>query len=121
MRKSFYGKVLSAIVCLNAVGNAQTIWTEADFPTPKGHTWINPGNYEYGGDVHIQNINPVNFASNMSWIFIMLGFVTRGVLLEVGIILFSASVLFQIVTLVDKRLYKTNLFKKLVICFCLLF
>lgn len=41
----------------------------------------------------------VNFASNMSWIFIMLGFVTRGVLLEVGIILFSASVLFQIVTL----------------------
>ena len=29
----------------------------------------------------------------------MLGFVTRGVLLEVGIILFSASVLFQIVTL----------------------
>ena len=66
MKKSFYGKVLSAIVCLNAVGNAQTIWTEADFPTPKGHTWINPGNYEYGGDVHIQNINPVNFASNMS-------------------------------------------------------
>ena len=41
----------------------------------------------------------VNFASNMSWIFIMLGFVTRGVLLKVGIILFSASVLFQIVTL----------------------
>ena len=29
----------------------------------------------------------------------MLGFVTRGVLLKVGIILFSASVLFQIVTL----------------------
>ena len=41
----------------------------------------------------------VNFASNMSWIFIMLGFVTRGIFLKLGIILFSASVLFQIVTL----------------------
>lgn len=41
----------------------------------------------------------VNFASNMSWIFIMLGFVMRGPLLEIGILLFSASVLFQIVTL----------------------
>ena len=66
MKKSFYGKVLSAIVCLNAVGNAQTIWTEADFSTPKGHTWVNPGNYEYGGDVYIQNTNPVKFASDMS-------------------------------------------------------
>ena len=66
MRKSFYGKVLSAIVCLNAIGNAQTIWTEADFSTPKGHTWVNPGNYEYGGDVYIQNTDPVKFASDMS-------------------------------------------------------
>lgn len=41
----------------------------------------------------------VNFASNMSWIFIMLGFITRGIFLQLGIILFSASVLFQIVTL----------------------
>lgn len=41
----------------------------------------------------------VNFASNMSWIFIMLGFITTGPLLNVGILLFSASVLFQIVTL----------------------
>ena len=41
----------------------------------------------------------VNFASNMSWIFIMLGFLTRGVFLQIGILLFSASVLFQIVTL----------------------
>lgn len=41
----------------------------------------------------------VNFASNMSWIFIMLGFVMGGSLLKVGILLFSASVLFQIVTL----------------------
>ena len=66
MKKSFYGKVLSAIVCLNAVSIAQTVWTEADFSTPKGHTWINPGNYEYGGDVYIQNTNPVKFASDMS-------------------------------------------------------
>lgn len=41
----------------------------------------------------------VNFASNMSWIFIMLGFVTSGRFLQIGILLFSASVLFQIVTL----------------------
>lgn len=41
----------------------------------------------------------VNFASNMSWIFIMLGFITSGRFLQIGILLFSASVLFQIVTL----------------------
>lgn len=41
----------------------------------------------------------VNFASNMSWIFIMLGFLTRGIFLQIGILLFAASVLFQIVTL----------------------
>lgn len=41
----------------------------------------------------------VNFASNMSWIFIMLGFLTRGIFLQLGILLFTASVLFQIVTL----------------------
>lgn len=41
----------------------------------------------------------VNFASNMSWIFIMLGFITTGPFLKIGILLFSASVLFQIVTL----------------------
>lgn len=41
----------------------------------------------------------VNFTSNMSWIFIMLGFFNRGILLQIGILLFSASVLFQIITL----------------------
>lgn len=41
----------------------------------------------------------VNFASNMSWIFIMLGFIIRGSFLQIGILLFSASVLFQVVTL----------------------
>lgn len=41
----------------------------------------------------------VNFASNMSWIFIMLGFLMEGSFLKIGILLFSASVLFQIVTL----------------------
>nr|WP_330360085.1 zinc metallopeptidase [Terrisporobacter glycolicus] len=42
----------------------------------------------------------VNFASNMSWILIMIGFfTTRGIFLQIGILLFSASVLFQIVTL----------------------
>lgn len=41
----------------------------------------------------------VNFASNMSWIFIMLGFVMTGPFLKIGILLFSASVVFQIVTL----------------------
>ncbi len=42
----------------------------------------------------------VNFASNMSWILIMIGFfTTRGIFLQIGILLFSASILFQIVTL----------------------
>ncbi len=41
----------------------------------------------------------VNFASNISWLLIMLGFIMQGPFLEVGILLFSASVLFQIVTL----------------------
>ena len=51
------------------IGNStfsQTIWTDGDFTTSKGHTWINSGNWEYGGDVHIQNINEVVFESNMS-------------------------------------------------------
>lgn len=41
----------------------------------------------------------VNFSSSMSWILIALGFVTRGPFLEIGILLFTASVLFQLVTL----------------------
>lgn len=43
----------------------------------------------------------VNFSSNISWLLMMLGFImpTMGVFLKVGILLFSASVLFQIVTL----------------------
>lgn len=41
----------------------------------------------------------VNFASNASWLLIALGFFMGGPLLKLGILLFSASVLFQIVTL----------------------
>ena len=41
----------------------------------------------------------VNFASNISWFLIALGFMMRGPFLEIGILLFSASVLFQIITL----------------------
>lgn len=41
----------------------------------------------------------VNFSSNISWLLILLGFIMRGPFLEIGIILFAASVLFQIVTL----------------------
>lgn len=41
----------------------------------------------------------VNFSSNISWLLIALGFIMRGPFLEIGIILFLASVLFQIVTL----------------------
>lgn len=41
----------------------------------------------------------VNFASNISWLLIALGFFMRGPLLQIGILLFSASVLFQIITL----------------------
>ena len=66
MKKGFYKKVLSGILCLNAVSAAQTIWTDSDFTTPKGHTWINPGNPVYGGDVHIQNTNPAKFSADMA-------------------------------------------------------
>lgn len=41
----------------------------------------------------------VNFASNISWFLIALGFVTTGPFLKIGILLFSASVIFQIITL----------------------
>ncbi len=42
----------------------------------------------------------VNFASNISWFLIALGFfMSRGPLLEIGILLFSVSVIFQIITL----------------------
>ena len=41
----------------------------------------------------------VNFASNISWLLIALGFIMRGPFLEIGILLFAASVLFQIITL----------------------
>lgn len=43
----------------------------------------------------------VNFSSSISWLLIMLGFImpTMGVFLKIGILLFSVSVLFQIVTL----------------------
>lgn len=42
----------------------------------------------------------VNFASNISWFLIAIGFFfTKGPFLQIGILLFSASVLFQIITL----------------------
>lgn len=41
-----------------------------------------------------------NFGSNLSWIFIMLGFFTNvPFMLNIGIVLFSAAVLFEIITL----------------------
>lgn len=42
----------------------------------------------------------VNFSSSVSWFLIMLGFMfSKGPFLQIGILLFSASVLFQVVTL----------------------
>ena len=41
----------------------------------------------------------VNFSSNISWLLIMLGFIMQGPFLQIGILLFAASVLFQIITL----------------------
>ena len=42
----------------------------------------------------------VNFASNISWLLIALGlFMSTGTFLNIGILLFSASVLFQLITL----------------------
>lgn len=41
----------------------------------------------------------VNFASNISWFLIFIGLFMQGPLLQIGILLFSASVLFQLITL----------------------
>ncbi|HDF2515807.1 TPA: zinc metallopeptidase [Clostridioides difficile] len=41
----------------------------------------------------------VNFASSISWFLIFLGFIMADPFLKIGILLFSASVLFQIITL----------------------
>lgn len=41
----------------------------------------------------------VNFASNASWFLIAIGLFMNGPLLKIGILLFSATVLFQLVTL----------------------
>lgn len=41
----------------------------------------------------------VSFASNISWFLIFIGLFMQGPLLKIGILLFSASVLFQIITL----------------------
>ena len=41
----------------------------------------------------------VNFASNASWLLIALGLFMNGAFLKIGILLFSATVLFQLVTL----------------------
>lgn len=41
----------------------------------------------------------VNFASSFSWILILIGFIMTGPFLKFGIILFSITVLFQLVTL----------------------
>ena len=41
----------------------------------------------------------VNFASNISWFLIFIGLFMAGPFLKIGILLFSASVIFQIITL----------------------
>lgn len=65
-RKLFWGQLIAAFLYIGNSTFSQTIWTDGDFTTSKGHTWINSGNWEYEGDVHIQNINEVVFESNMS-------------------------------------------------------
>jgi Zn-dependent membrane protease YugP len=46
------------------------------------------------------NIAPIaNFGSRMVWIFIMLGFILNAFFIDLGIILFLAVVLFQVITL----------------------
>ncbi|MDU1911885.1 autotransporter outer membrane beta-barrel domain-containing protein [Fusobacterium sp.] len=65
-KRIFWGQLIAALLYIGNSAFSQTIWTDGDFTIPKGHTWINSGNWEYGGDVHIQNINEVIFESNMS-------------------------------------------------------
>lgn len=65
-KRIFWGQLIAALLYIGNTTFSQTIWTDADFTTPKGHTWINSVNWNYGGDVHIQNVNEVIFESNMS-------------------------------------------------------
>lgn len=65
-KRIFWGQLIAALLYIGNTTFSQTIWTDADFTTPKGHTWVNSGNWDYGGDVHIQNVNEVIFESNMS-------------------------------------------------------
>ena len=65
-KRIFWGQLIAALLYIGNTTFSQTIWTDVDFTTPKGHTWVNSGNWDYGGDVHIQNVNEVIFESNMS-------------------------------------------------------
>ena len=65
-KRIFWGQLIAALLYIGNTTFSQTIWTDADFTTLKGHTWVNSGNWDYGGDVHIQNVNEVIFESNMS-------------------------------------------------------
>ncbi|WP_462427259.1 autotransporter outer membrane beta-barrel domain-containing protein [Fusobacterium varium] len=65
-KRVFWGQLIAALLCIGNSAFSQTVWTDGDFTPSKGHTWINAGNWEYGGDVHIQNINEVIFESNMA-------------------------------------------------------
>ena len=65
-KRIFWGQLIAALLYIGNTTFSQTIWTDADFTTPKGHTLVNSGNWDYGGDVHIQNVNEVIFESNMS-------------------------------------------------------
>lgn len=65
-KRVFWGQLIAALLCIGNSAFSQTVWTDGDFTSSKGHTWINAGNWEYGGDVHIQNINEVIFESNMA-------------------------------------------------------
>ena len=65
-KRIFWGQLIAALLCIGNSAFSQTVWTDGDFTPSKGHTWINAGNWEYGGDVHIQNINEVIFESNMA-------------------------------------------------------
>lgn len=49
----YLGLVLSCIG--ESVYSAPVVWTDADFLSPKGHTWVNASNPSNRGDLHIQN------------------------------------------------------------------
>lgn len=60
-----YFGVTLAFINISA-NSAPMVWTDADFVTSKGHTWVNSGNLVTTGDLHIQNTKTAKFSGTVA-------------------------------------------------------